>query len=127
MRKGLFAVVFFGLLLIGYAETQVVTWTHVIQASEYSPATTEDGRDYLVYTYYDKRFNTNDWYDTWMEDWMEQTEGWSEFEPARDVDLQMFMYQAEYNKGFVTWKTYTADLQYIVGKKLKFYWMKAQR
>jgi hypothetical protein len=107
MQKAVSAIIFFGLLIIGYAESQVVTWTHVIQASEYTPATTQDGQDYLVYTHYDERFNTNDWYDTWLEDWMWRTEGWSEFEPVLDVDLQMLMYQPAYNKGFVTWKAYT--------------------
>jgi hypothetical protein len=126
MKRILPFIILFSLLSIGYAESQIVTWTHVVQASEYSPAKTNDGQDYLVYTYYDERFNTNDWYDTWIEDWMGQSGGWSEFEPTMDENLKLFLYDVVYSDGYVTWKTYPADLQVIVGKTLKFYQLKTK-
>ena len=125
MRRMLPFVILFALLSIGYAESQVVTWTHVAQATEYSRAKTSDGQEYLVYTYLDGRFNRNDWYDTWIEDWMGQSSGWSDFAPTMDGNLELFLYDVVYGDGYVTWKTYPADLQLIVGKTLKFFRLKA--
>jgi len=126
MKKILPFIILFSLLIISFAESQVVSWTHVVEASEYTVAKTENGQDYLIYTYHDKRFNTTDWYDTWIEDWMEQSGGWSKFAPSMDGNLKIFLYDVVYNNGYVTWKTYTFDLNIIVGKKLKFYQMKVE-
>ena len=126
MKKIVLAVLFFGLLIVGSIGSQAVSWTHVIQASEYIRAETADGKEYLVYTYYDERFNTTDWYDTWIEDWMGQSGGWSDFAPTMDENLQLFLYDVVYNDGYVTWKAYPVDLDIIVGKKLKFYQLKAK-
>ncbi|MBA7548579.1 hypothetical protein ES705_41040 [subsurface metagenome] len=126
MKKILPIIILLSLLIISYAESQVVSWTHVVQSSEYTTAKTGDGQDYLVYTYHDERFNTNDWYDTWIEDWMEQSGGWSEFAPTMDKNLKLFLYDVVYNDGYVTWKAYTFDLDLIVGKTLKFYQLKAK-
>ena len=126
MKKILPAFILFGLLIIGCVEAQVVSWTHAVQASEYTPAKTADGKDYLVYTHYDERFNTIDWYDTWIEDWMWKSGGWSDFAPANDENLKLFLYDVVYNDGYVTWKTYTGDLDFIVGRKLKFFQLKAK-
>lgn len=121
MKKTLLAFILFGLLIIGSLESQVVSWTHVVQASEYSQAKTEDGKEFLVYTYHDERFNTKDWFDTWIEDWMEKSGAWSDFAPTLDNNLKLFLYDVMYNDGYVTWKTYTADLHVMVGVKLKFF------
>ncbi|KKM22002.1 hypothetical protein LCGC14_1629740 [marine sediment metagenome] len=126
MKKILPVIILLSLLIISYAESQVVSWTHVVQSSEYTTAKTRDGQDYLVYTYHDERFNTTDWYDTWIEDWMEQSGGWSEFAPTMDKNLKLFLYDVVYNDGYVTWKAYTFDLDVIVGKTLKFYQLKAK-
>ncbi len=126
MKKVFLVIVVFSFLIAGYAESQVITWTHVVGASEYKQAKTMDGKEYLVYTYYDERFNTTDWYDTWIEDWMGQSGGWSDFAPTMDENLQLFLYDVVYNDGYVTWKAYPVDLDIIVGKKLKFYQLKAK-
>lgn len=126
MKKILPVIILFSLLIISFAESQVISWTHVVQASEYTPAKTRGGQDYLVYTYHDERFNTTDWYDTWIEDWMGQSGGWSEFAPTMDKNLKLFLYDVVYNDGYVTWKAYTFDLDVIVGKTLKFYQLKAK-
>jgi hypothetical protein len=126
MKKVFLMIVVFSFLIAGYAESQAITWIHVVGASEYKQAKTMDGKEYLVYTYYDERFNTTDWYDTWIEDWMGQSGGWSDFAPTMDENLQLFLYDVVYNDGYVTWKAYTVDLDIIVGKKLKFYQLKAK-
>jgi hypothetical protein len=126
MKKTLLVLILFGLLIVGSVESQVDSWTHVVKASEYTPAKTPDGKDYLVYTYYDQRFNTTDWFDTWIEDWAGKAGGWSDFAPSMENDLNMFLYDVTYNDGYVTWKTYTADLDLIVGVKLKFFKMKVR-
>jgi len=126
MKKILPVLVLFGLLVVGAVESQVTSWTHVVKASEYTRATTPDGKEYLVYTYYDERFNTEDWFATWIEDWAHKTGGWSEFEPTMDNNFIMFFYDATYNDGYVTWSAYTADLDLIVGVKLKFFQMKVR-
>ena len=126
MRRMLPALLLFGLLIVGSVESQVVSWTHVVKASEYTPAKTPDGKEYLVYKYYDERFNTIDWFDTWIEDWMEKTSSWSDFVPVMDNNLNMFLYDVMYNDAYVTWKTYPADLKLIVGVKLKFFQMKVK-
>jgi hypothetical protein len=121
MKKIVLAVLFFGLLIVGSIGSQAVSWTHVIQASEYSRAETADGKEYLVYTYYDERFNTTDWFDTWIEDWAEKSGAWSDFAPTLDSNLNLFLYDVMYNDGYVTWKAYTFDLNLLVGVKLKFF------
>lgn len=126
MKKVFLVIVVFSFLIAGYAESQVITWTHVVGASEYKQAKTMDGKEYLVYTYYDERFNTTDWYDTWIGDRMGQSGGWSDFAPTMDENLQLFLYDVVYNDGYVTWKAYPVDLDIIVGKKLKFYQLKAK-
>ena len=126
MRKMLPTLLLFGMLIVGSVESQVVSWTHVVKASEYTQAKTPDGKEYLVYTYYDQRFNTTDWFDTWIEDWGEKTGSWSDFAPVMDNNLMLFLYDVMYNDGYVTWKTYKADLQLIVGVKLKFFQMKVK-
>jgi hypothetical protein len=126
MKKILPVLVLFGLLVVVSAESQVTSWTHVVKASEYTRATTPDGKEYLVYTYYDDRFNTTDWFDTWIEDWQEKTGSWSDFAPTMSSDLNLFMYDVMYNDGYVTWKTYTIDLKLVVGVKLKFFQLKVR-
>ena len=49
MRKMLPALLLFGMLIVGTVESQVVSWTHVVKASEYTEAETPDGKEYLVY------------------------------------------------------------------------------
>ena len=124
MRKMLPALMLFGMLVVGTVESQVASWTHVVEASEYTQAETPEGKEYLVYTYYDERFNTTDWFDTWIEDWAEKTGSWSDFAPTMDDDLKLFLYDVMYSDGYVTWKAYTFDLQLIVGVKLKFFRIK---
>jgi hypothetical protein len=126
MRRMLPALLLFGLLIVGSVESQVVSWTHVVEASEYRQAKTPDGKEYLVYKHYDDRFNTTDWFDTWIEDWVEKTGSWSDFAPTMDNNLNMFLYDVMYNDGYVTWKAYPADLKLIVGVKLKFFQMKVK-
>ena len=126
MKKILPVLILFGLLIVGAVESQVVSWTHVVKASEYTRAKTPDGKDYLVYTYYDERFNTTDWFDTWIEDWVEKTGAWSHFAPVMNNDLNLFLYDVMYNDGYVIWKTYTVDLELLVGVKLKFFQMKVR-
>lgn len=126
MKKILPVLILFGLVIVGAAESQVTSWTHVVEASEYTRAQTPSGKEYLVYKYYDERFNTTDWFDTWIEDWAHKTSGWSEFEPTMDNNFNIFFYDATYNDGYVTWKAYTADLKLIVGVKLKFFHMKVR-
>ena len=126
MRKILPALLLFGMLFAGSVGSQVVSWTLVVKAPEYAQAKTPDGKEYLVYTYYDERFNTTDWFDTWIEDWGEKTGSWSDFVPVMDNNLMLFLYDVMYNDGYVTWKTYKADLQLIVGVKLKFFQMKVK-
>lgn len=126
MKKVLPVLIFFGLMIVGSVESQVVSWTHVVQASEYSRATTADGKEYLVYTYYDERFNTEDWFDTWVEDWAEKSGAWSDFSPTMDSNLNLFLYDVMYNDGYVTWKAYTVDLDLLVGVKLKFFQLKVR-
>jgi hypothetical protein len=126
MKKILPALLLFGLLIIGPVESQVTSWTHVVKASEYTQAKTQDGKDYLIYTYRDERFNTTDWFDTWIEDWVEKTGSWSDFAPTRGTNLNMFLYDVMYNDGYVTWKAYTVDLKLIVGVKLKFFQIKVK-
>ena len=125
MKKYLL-VMFFALLVVGMVEAQVESWTHVVQASEYKPAKTEDGQEYLVYTYYDDRFNTKDWFDTWIEVWWEESDGWSDFAPTMDMNLNMFLYDVVYYDGYVSWRAYTADLDLLVGVRLKFFQMKVR-
>jgi hypothetical protein len=126
MKKIVLAILFFGLLIVGSVGSQVVSWTHVVEASEYTRAETADGKEYLVYTYYDERFNTTDWFDTWIEDWWEKKGAWSDFAPTMDSNLNMFLYDVVYNDGYVKWYAYTADLNLLVGVKLKFFQMKAR-
>ena len=126
MKKIFPVIILFGFLTISFAESQAVSWTHVVEASEYTEAKTNDGQDIFIYTYHDERFNTTDWYDTWIEDWMEQSGGWSKFAPVMDSNLKTFLYDVVYNDGYVTWKTYTFDPNVIVGKELKFYHMKVK-
>ena len=126
MKKIAPVLILFGLLIIGSVESQVVSWTHVVQASEYKRAETEDGKEYLIYTYYDERFNTDDWFDTWIEDWGEQSGAWSDFAPTMDNNLRLFLYDVMYNDGYVSWKTYTFDLDLIVGVKLKLFQLQAR-
>jgi len=126
MKKMLPLLILFGLLVVGAAESQVTSWTHVVKASEYTRTTKPDGKEYLVYTYYDERFNTEDWFATWIEDWAYKSGGWSEFEPTMDNNFVMYFYDATYNDGYVTWNAYTADLDLIVGVKLKFFHMKVR-
>ena len=126
MKRILPVLILFGLVIVGAAESQVTSWTHVVEASEYTRATTTDGKEYLVYTHYDERFNTQDWFDTWIEDWAQKSGGWSEFEPTFDSNLRMFLYDVTYNDGYATWYAYTADLNLIVGVKLKFFHMKVR-
>ena len=126
MKKMLPALILFGILIIGSVDSQIVSWTHVVQASEYSRAQTQDGKEYLVYTYHDERFNTEDWFDTWVEDWMEKSDGWSDFAPTMDNNLNLFLYDVIYHDGYVSWKTYTIDLDLMVGVKLKFFRMKVR-
>ena len=126
MKKVLPLLIFFGLMIVGSVESQLVSWTHVVQASEYSRATTADGKEYLVYTYYDERFNTEDWFDTWIEDWVENSGAWSDFAPTMDSNLNLFLYDVMYNDGYVTWKAYTVDLDLLVGVKLKFFQLKVR-
>ncbi len=98
---------------------QLTSWVHVVQASEYEKA--PDGSGFLVYTYRDPRFNTTDWFDTWIIDWMGKTDGWSRFAPTADQKSGRLLYDVTYHDGYVTWFTYEADLQFVVGQKLKFY------
>ena len=126
MKKILPVLILFGMAILAAAESQVTSWTHVVEASEYTQAATPEGKEYLVYKYYDERFNTADWFATWMEDWAQKSGGWSEFEPTFDGNFNMFLYQATYNDGYVTWYAYTADLDLIVGVKLKFFHMKVR-
>ena len=126
MRRMLFTLLVFGLLIVGSLESQVVSWTHVVKVSEYTPAKTPDGKDYLVYKYYDERFNTSDWFDTWIEDWVEKSGSWSDFAPVMDNNLKLLLYDVMYNDGYVTWKTHPADLKLIVGVKLKFFQIRVQ-
>ena len=126
MKKILPALILFGLLVIGSLGSQALSWTHVVQASEYTRAKTADGKEYLVYTYRDERFNTTDWFDTWIEDWAEKSGAWSDFAPVIDNNLNLFLYDVMYNDGYVTWKTYTTDLDLIVGVKLKFFLLKVR-
>jgi hypothetical protein len=126
MKKNLLVLILFGLLITGSVESQVVSWTHVVKASEYTRAKTADGKDYLVYTYYDERFNTADWFDTWIEDWMDKSGAWSDFAPTLDNNLHLFLYDVNYNDGYVTWKAYPTDLDVLVGVKLKFFHMKVR-
>jgi hypothetical protein len=121
MKKFFAALILFGIMIVGSVESQVVSWTHVVQASEYTQAETADGKEYLIYTYYDDRFSTVDWFDTWIEDWAEQSGAWSDFAPTLDANLNMFLYDVMYNDGYVTWKTYTMDLNIMVGVQLKFF------
>jgi hypothetical protein len=121
MKKLIPVLILFGVMFIGSVESQVISWTHVVQASEYTRAETTDGKEYLIYTYYDDRFNTDDWFDTWIEDWVEQSGAWSDFAPTMDNNLKMFLYDVMYNDGYVTWKTYTLDLNVMKGVKLKFF------
>jgi hypothetical protein len=125
MKKALLALLL-GVLIAGSVQGQMSSWSHVVQSSEYSPAKTQEGKEYLVYTCKDARFNTTDWFDTWIEDWAEKSGAWSDFAPVMDGNLKLFLYDVMYNNGFVTWKTYTADLDLIVGKKLKFFQLKAR-
>jgi hypothetical protein len=126
MKKMLPVLILFGLLAVGAVESQVTSWTHVIEASEYTRTESPDGKEYLVYTYYDERFNTRDWFATWIEDWAHKSGGWSEFEPTMDRNFMMYFYDATYNDGYVTWYAYTADLDLLVGVKLKFFQMKVR-
>ncbi len=126
MKKIFPLFVLFGLLVVGSIESQAVSWTHAIKASEYSQAKTEDGKEYLVYTYYDDRFNTKDWFDTWIEVWWEESDGWSDFAPTMDTNLNMFLYDVVYYDGYVSWRAYTADLDLLVGVRLKFFQMKVR-
>jgi hypothetical protein len=126
MKKVIPVLILFGLMIVGSVESQVVSWTHVVQASEYDRAKTADGKEYLVYTYYDERFNTEDWFDTWIEDWAEKSGAWSDFSPTMDSNLNLFLYDVMYNDGYVTWKTYTVDLDLLVGVKLKFFQLKVR-
>lgn len=126
MKKILPVLILFGLLVVGAVESQVASWTHEVEASEYTRAQTPDGKEYLVYTYYDERFNTEDWFATWIEDWAHKTGGWSEFEPTMDNNFAIFFYDPTYNDGYVTWSAYTADLDLLVGVKLKFFQMKVR-
>jgi hypothetical protein len=126
MKKIIPVVILLGLLIVVSAESQVTSWTHVVEASEYTRARTPEGKEYLIYTYHDERFNTTDWFDTWIEDWMENSGGWSDFAPTMNDDLRLFMYDVTYHDGYVTWKALTLDLQVIVGVKLKFFRMKAR-
>lgn len=126
MKKTLIVLILFGLLVVGAVESQVASWIHEVETSEYTRAKTPDGKDYLVYTYYDKRFNTTDWFDTWIEDWVQKSDGWSDFAPSWDSDLKLFLYDVAYNDGYVTWSAYTFDLDLLVGVKLKFFQMKVR-
>jgi hypothetical protein len=124
------AMAFLVLLLIGCASTpatggvELVSWTHTVEASEYTSIQTEDGKEFLIYRYDDERFNTTDWFDTWIVDWMYNSGGWSKFMPVMDGNLNRFLYDVTYNDGYVTWAAYTADLDVIVGQQLRFYWLK---
>jgi hypothetical protein len=126
MKKIMPVLMLFGLLMVASAESQATSWTHVVEASEYTRAETPDGKEYLVYTYHDERFNTEDWFDTWIEDWAQKSGGWSEFEPSMDNNLRLFLYDVTYNDGYVTWNAYPLDLQLIVGVKLKFFQMEVR-
>ena len=126
MKKILPVLILFGMVIVGAVYSQVTSWTHVVEASEYTRAKTPDGKEYLVYTYRDGRFNTEDWFATWIEDWAHKSGGWSEFEPTMDNSFVMFFYDVTYNDGYVTWNAYTADLKLIVGVKLKFFQMKVK-
>ena len=121
MKKIVPLLILFGLMISASVGSQVVSWTHVVRESEYTRAQTADGQEYLVYTYHDDRFNRNDWFDTWVEDWAEQSAAWSDFAPVMDNNLHLFLYDVMYNDGYVTWKTYTFDLNVMVGVKLKFF------
>lgn len=57
---------------------------------------------------------------------MGQSGAWSDFTPKMDDNLNLFLYDVNYNDGYVTWKTYTIDLDLIVGVKLKFFHLKAK-
>lgn len=117
------AVFLTGVSIGGWAQQgagpELTSWVHVVQASEYQKA--PDGSGLLLYTYRDARFNTSDWFDTWIIDWMGKSDGWSRFAPTTDKKSGRMLYDATYHEGYVTWYSYEADLQYVVGQKLKFY------
>ena len=100
---------------------EMTIWNHTVDAAEYTAMKTEGGSEYLVYRYDDERFNTEEWFDTWIEDWAGKTGGWSKFMPVFDPQRGMFMYDVVYNDGYVTWFAYPADLDLIVGNSLRFY------
>lgn len=119
------AILLSGLAANGFAQQSgaapLTSWTHAVQAAEYRPAHGADGSEYLIYTYRDSRFSTDDWFDTWIEDWVGQTDGWSRFLPVLDQKTGRLMYDVMYHDGYVTWYAYPADLKAIVGHQLKFF------
>lgn len=117
-----FIRLFFSLLIIlviiaiSGCETPVsedfTAWTHTIVAENYTGAS-----DPYVYTITDARFNTDDWYDIWMDD--VDPLGWSSFEGIWDTAVSRFYYEPEYYNGYVEWNSYTNTA--IIGQTLRFY------
>lgn len=99
----------------------IESWIHAIDESNYIQAETESGKEYLVFRYEDKRFNTTDWFDVWIIDWMHNTDGWSRFIPVMDGDLGLFMSDAVYGDGYVTWLSWQVELDLLVGVPVKFF------
>jgi len=104
---------------------QVESWVHEFQAAEFTGATTADGTPYLVYKYADERFNTTDWFDWWIEDWVNKSGGWSHSDPIIDLNAGLIYYQPMYYDGYMTLNAYPASLEINVGVKIRFYHLRA--
>ncbi len=126
MKKRPFIKLFFSLLLIlvimtvsgceflGVEDSDDFTaWTHTIVAGNYTAMS-----GYAVYRITDDRFNTDDWYDVWMDDsFWDSALGWSSFESV--YESGRFYFEPEYYDGYIEWNAYS-DTD-IVGATLRFY------
>jgi len=111
-------------LIIGCASAPdggaVESWTHVIDEGNY-----REGEGSVLYRYEDRRFNTEDWYDVWMDDSHWGIEGgWSRFVDVYDSEKGMFMYGVEFYDGYIEFPAYGKEL---TGATLRFYRMPAAK
>ena len=130
MKKAISILIILGTLFSGCATVpptqQVKFWIHEFKAEEFTSATTANGTPYLIYKYVDERFNTADWFDCWIEDWVNKSGGWSHSDPVIDLKEGLIYYQPMYYDGYMTMNAYPASLELNIGVKMRFYHLRAE-
>lgn len=87
-------------------------WTHTVVVGNYTGSSAP-----YTYRITDARFNTDDWYDIWIDD--PDPLGWSSFEGIFDWDELRFYYEPVYYDGYMEW--YALSDTHNLGQTLRIY------